>query len=129
MNQAIEDYLAALIGTADIQPPPEIFTGTSAAIRPPESHAVLVTADEIENVVGPLHRAKIKIMVSSPTDDRAAHSAIAQAIRPLLTGSLPAATGFHAAGFKAGAFTTGVSDDNRWVTSLDGILGIEWTGG
>jgi hypothetical protein len=129
MNQAIEDYLAALIGSADIDPAPEIFTGTSAAIRTPESHAVLVTADEIENVVGPLHRAKIRIIVSSPTDDRAAHAAIAQAIRPLLTGSLPAATGFHAAGFKAGAFTTAVSDDNRWVTSLEGILGIEWTGG
>jgi hypothetical protein len=129
MNQAIEDYLASLIGAGNIQPAPEVFTGTSDAIRTPESHAVLVMADDIENVVGPLHRAKIKIMVSSPTDDRAGHSAIAQAIRPLLTGSLPGATEFRAAGFKPGSFTTGVTDDNRWITSMEGVLGIEWTGG
>jgi hypothetical protein len=129
MNQAIEDYLAALIGDADIDPAPEVFTGTTSAIRSPESHAVLVTADEIENVVGPLHRAKIKIIVSSPTDDRAAHAAIIQAIRPVFAGVLPVATGFTVAGFKAGTFTTAVADDSRWVSSMEGILGVDWSQG
>ena len=127
MNQAIEDYLAAWIESADLDPAPEVFTGTSSAIRTPESHAVLVMADSIEHVVGPLYRANIRITVSSPTDDRAEHKTIAQAIRALLTGDLPTADGFKAAGLKPTTFATAVSDDNRWLTSMEGILGIDWS--
>ena len=54
MNQAIEDYLAELITSVPFVPAPEIFTGTSSDIRPPESYAVPVLADSIETVVGPL---------------------------------------------------------------------------
>ena len=129
MNQAIEDYLAEWIENAALDPVSKVFTGTSSAIRAPESHAVLVTADNIEHVVGPLYRANIRITVSSPTDDRAEHKAIAQGIRALLTGELPVADGFTAAGLKPTTFTTAVSDDNRWLTSMEGILGIDWSVG
>ncbi len=70
MNQANEDYLAGLFTSAQLVPVPEVFTGTSSDIRPPESDAILVLADSIEHVVGPLHRATVKILVSSPTDNR-----------------------------------------------------------
>lgn len=66
MNQAIEDYLAGLFTSAQLTPAPEVFTGTSAEVRTPESHAVLVLADSIENVVGPLHRATVKILYLHP---------------------------------------------------------------
>ncbi len=91
MNQAIEDYLAGLFTSAQIVPAPEVFTGTSSDIRTPESHAILVLADSIENVVGPLHRATVKILVSSPTDDRAQHAALAHAVKGIMEGALPAA--------------------------------------
>jgi outer membrane PBP1 activator LpoA protein len=77
MNQAIEDYLAGLFTSAQLTPAPEVFTGTSSEIRTPESHAILVLADSIENVVGPLHRATVKILVSSPTDNRMQHATLA----------------------------------------------------
>ena len=118
-----------MIGAANIDPVPEVFTGTSAAIRPPESHAVLVAADSIENVVGPLYRATIRITVSSPTDNRTEHAAIAQGIKARLDGTLPEADGFIAAGYKPATFTTAVSDDGRWLTSMEGILGLQWTTG
>jgi hypothetical protein len=124
MNQLIEDYLAGLVESAGLDPQPEVFTGTSAAIRPPETHAVLVLADEIENVVGPLHRATVKLSVSSPTDDRDGHAALARAIKSLLASPMPAASGFSVAGVKVGASTTGVTDDNRWLTSTEALLGI-----
>jgi len=45
-----------------------------------ESHALLVLADSIENVVGPLHRATVKIMLSSPIHDRTEHAALTKAV-------------------------------------------------
>jgi hypothetical protein len=94
MNQAIEDYLAGLFTTAQLTPAPEVFTGTSSDIRTPETHAILVLADSIENVVGPLHRATVKILVSSPTDNRAQHATLAHAVKGIMEGVLPAANGF-----------------------------------
>jgi hypothetical protein len=129
MNQLIEDYLAGLVENAALEPKPEVFTGTSAAIRSPESHAVLVLADDIENVVGPLHRATVKLSVSSPTDDRAGHAALARAVKALLASPLPAANGFSVAGVKIGTSTTGVTDDNRWLSSTEALLGIVAGGG
>jgi hypothetical protein len=127
MNQAIEDYLAGLFTSAQLIPAPEVFTGTSADVRTPESHAILVLADSIENVVGPLHRATVKILVSSPTDDRPQHTALAQAARGIMEGALPAANGFTVGGFRTKANTTAVTDDDRWLTTLEGILGVDWT--
>jgi hypothetical protein len=127
MNQAIEDYLAALIGDADIDPAPEVFTGTSSDIRTPETHAILVLADSIENVVGPLHRATVKILVSSPTDNRSQHAALAHAVKGIMEGALPAANGFTVGGFRTKANSTAVTDDGRWLTTIEGILGVDWT--
>jgi hypothetical protein len=127
MNQAIEDYLAELITSVPFVPAPAIFTGTSSSIRPPESHAVLVLADSIETVVGPLHRATIKIMVSSPTEDRAQHAALAQAVKDVMEGALPAADGFTVGGFRTRSHATAVSDDDRWLTTIEGVLGVDWT--
>ena len=127
MNQAIEDYLAGLLASAEIVPAPEVFTGTSTAVRTPESHAILVLADSIENIVGPLHRATVKILVSSPTDDRAQHAALAHAVKGIMEGTLPAANGFTVGGFRTKAHATAVTDDDRWLTTIEGILGVDWT--
>jgi hypothetical protein len=127
MNQAIEDYLAGLFTTAQLTPAPEVFTGTSSDIRTPESHAILVLADSIENVVGPLHRATVKILVSSPTDNRAQHATLAGAVKGIMEGALPAASGFTVGGFRTKANSTAVTDDDRWLTTIEGILGVDWT--
>ena len=127
MNQAIEDYLAELFTLATLVPTPDVFTGTSSDIRPPESHAILVLADSIETVVGPLHRATIKIMVSSPTDDRAQHATLAQAVKDIMEGELPAANGFKVGGFRTKSHVTAVTDDDRWITTVEGILGVDLT--
>lgn len=127
MNQVIEDYLAALFTSAPLDPAPEVFTGTSADIRTPETHAILVLADSIENVVGPLHRATVKIMVSSPTDDRTQHAALAHAVKGIMEGALPAANGFTVGGFRTKSHATAVTDDGRWLTTIEGILGVDWT--
>ena len=127
MNQAIEDYLAGLFTSAQLIPAPEVFTGTSSDIRTPEAHAVLVLADSIENVVGPLHRATVKILVSSPTDNRSQHAALAHAVKGIMEGVLPAADGFTIGGFRTKANSTAVTDDGRWLTTIEGILGVDWT--
>ena len=127
MNQAIEDYLAGLFTSAELVLAPEVFTGTSAAVRTPESHAILVLADSIENIVGPLHRATVKILVSSPTDNRSQHAALAHAVKGIMEGALPAADGFHVGGFRTKAHATTVTDDDRWLTTIEGILGVDWT--
>ena len=127
MNQAIEDYLAGLFTSAQLVPAPEVFTGTSSDIRTPESHAILVLADSIENVVGPLHRATVKILVSSPTDNRTQHAALAHAVKGIMEGVLPPASGFTVGGFRTKAHATAVTDDDRWLTTIEGILGVDWT--
>lgn len=127
MNQAIEDYLAGLFTSAQLVPAPEVFTGTSSNIRTPESHAILVLADSIENVVGPLHRATVKILVSSPTDNRPQHVSLAHAVKGIMEGTLPAANGFTVGGFRTKAHATAVTEDDRWLTTIEGILGVDWT--
>ncbi len=127
MNQAIEDYLAGLVTTAGVVPASDVFTGTSAEVRTPESHAILVLADSIENVVGPLHRATVKILVSSPTDDRTEHADLANAVKSAMEGTLPAASAFMVGGFRTKSHTTTVTDDGRWLTTIEGILGVDWT--
>jgi hypothetical protein len=127
MNQAIEDYLAGLFATAQLVPAPNVFTGTSSDIRTPDSDAILVLADSIENVVGPLHRATVKILVSSPTDDRAQHAALAHAVKDIIEAALPAAIDFKVGGFRTKSHATAVTDDDRWLTTIEGILGVDWT--
>ena len=127
MNQAIEDYLAGLFATAQLVPAPNVFTGTSSDIRTPDSDAILVLADSIENVVGPLHRATVKILVSSPTDNRTQHAALAQAVKDIIEAALPAALDFKVGGFRTKSHATTVTDDDRWLTTIEGILGVDWT--
>lgn len=129
MNQIIEDYLAAWIDGAQIEPKPEILTGTSNEVREPESHATLVLADNIDHVVGPLYRATIKVMISSPADNRSEHSAITNAIKTLMSAPCPSASDFSSAGFKQTSYTTSVSGDGRWLSSVEGVLGVVWDDG
>ena len=129
MNQIIEDYLAAWIDGADIEPKPEILTGTSNDVREPESHAALVLADNIDHVVGPLYRATIKVMISSPADNRSEHSAITNAIKTLMSAPCPSASNFSSGGFKQTSYTTSVSGDGRWLSSVEGVLGVVWDDG
>ena len=129
MNQIIEDYLAAWIDGADIDPKPEILTGTSNEVREPESHAALVLADNIDHVVGPLYRATIKVVISSPADNRSEHSAITSAIKTLMSAPCPSAYNFSLGGFKQTSYTTSVSGDGRWLSSVEGVLGVVWDDG
>jgi hypothetical protein len=129
MNQIIEDYLAAWIDGADIDPKPEILTGTSNEVREPESHAALVLADNIDHVVGPLYRATIKVVISSPADNRSEHSAITSAIKTLMSAPCPSASNFSSGGFKQTSYTTSVSGDGRWLSSVEGVLGVVWDDG
>ena len=84
-------------------------------------------ADSIENVVGPLHRATVKILVSSPTDNRTQHATLAHAVKGIMEGVLPAASEFTVGGFRTKAHATAVTDDDRWLTTIEGILGVDWT--
>ena len=129
MNQIIEDYLAAWIDGADIDPKPEILTGTSNEVREPESHAALVLADNIDHVVGPLYRATIKVVISSPAENRSEHSTITNAIKTLMSAPCPSASDFSSAGFKQTSYTTSVSGEGRWLSSVEGVLGVVWDDG
>ena len=129
MNQHIENYLSQLVATVagDV----DIFTGTSSEIRTPDDHAILVLADQVEGVVGNLHKATVKISVSSPADSstRDNHMDLVDDVRDLFTQPLPSAqslgiTTIDVRGFHLSNHTTGVSDDGRWVSSIEAIVGV-----
>lgn len=129
MNQHIENYLAQLVGTVagDV----DIFTGTSSEIRTPEGHAILVLADQVEGVVGTLYKATVKISISSPADatTRDSHMDLVDDVRDLFTQPLPSAQSYGITAIEIGGFhlsnhTTGVSDDGRWVSTVEAIVGI-----
>lgn len=129
MNQHIEDYLAELV--AAIGEDIEIFTGTSADVRTPENHGILVMADHVDHVVGDLYKANVKIAISSPAESniRQQHSYIVDDVADLFSGQLPSAESFGITQLEIGGFhittrSTGVSDDSRWITSLEAIIGI-----
>lgn len=44
-----------------------------------------------------------------------------------MEGVLPAANGFKVGGFRTKAHATAVTDDDRWLTTIEGILGVDWT--
>ena len=109
----------------------EIFTGTSSEIRTPEDHAILVLADQVEGVVGTLHKATVKISISSPADatTRDSHMDLLDDVRDLFTQPLPSAQSYGITAIEIGGFhlsnhTTGVSDDGRWVSTVEAIVGI-----
>lgn len=129
MNQHIENYLSQLVATVagDV----EIFTGTSSEIRTPEDHAILVLADQVEGVVGNLHKATVKISISSPADSstRDSHMDLVDDVRDLFTQPLPSAqslsiTAIEIGGFHLSNHTTGVSDDGRWVSTIEAMVGV-----
>jgi hypothetical protein len=129
MNQHIEDYLAELVG--NLGQDVEVFTGTSSEVRTPESHAVLVLADQVEGVVGSLYKATIKVSISSPADTstRSAHMDIVDDVRDAFTEPLPSAqnlgiTAIDVRGFHITNHTAGVSDDGRWITSIEALIGV-----
>jgi hypothetical protein len=129
MNQHIEDYLASLVG--NLGQDVEVFTGTSADVRTPESHAVLVLADQVEGVVGSLYKATVKVSISSPADasTRSAHMDLVDEVREAFTEPLPSAqslsiTAIEVRGFHITNHTAAVSDDGRWVTSIEALIGV-----
>jgi hypothetical protein len=69
----------------------------------------------------------VKILVLSPTDNRTQHAALAHAVKGIMEGALPAANGFTIGGFRTKANATAVTDDDRWLTTIEGILGVDWT--
>lgn len=124
MNQLIEDYFFNLLTNAELAGSPDIYPGTCSEIRQPDNSAILIVADSIECVVATLHRATVKIIVSSPADDRAAHVALATAVKSLVEGTLPASAVITVGGWRTKTNHTQVSDDSRWLTSIEGIFGV-----
>ena len=129
MNQHIEDYLAELVG--NLGQNVEVFTGTSSDVRTPESHAVLVLADQVEGVVGSLYKATVKVSISSPADasTRSSHIDLVDEVREAFTEPLPSAqslgiTAIEVRGFHITNHNAGVSDDGRWVTSIEALIGV-----
>jgi hypothetical protein len=129
MNQHIEDYLAELVG--NLGQDVEVFTGTSSDVRTPESHAVLVLADQVEGVVGSLYKATVKVSISSPADasTRSSHIDLVDEVREAFTEPLPSAqslgiTAIEVRGFHITNHNAGVSDDGRWVTSIEALIGV-----
>jgi hypothetical protein len=129
MNQHIEDYLAELVG--NLGQDVEVFTGTSSDVRTPESHAVLVLADQVEGVVGSLYKATVKVSISSPADasTRSSHIDLVDEVREAFTEPLPSAqnlgiTAIDVRGFHITNHNAGVSDDGRWVTSIEALIGV-----
>lgn len=129
MNQHIENYLSQLVATVagDV----DIFTGTSSEIRPPEDHAILVLADQVEGVVGTLYKATVKISISSPADStsRDSHMDLVDDVRDLFAQALPSAQSYGITTIEIGGFhisnhTTGVSDDGRWISSIEAMVGV-----
>jgi hypothetical protein len=129
MNQHIEDYLAELVG--NLGQDVEVFTGTSSDVRTPESHAVLVLADQVEGVVGSLYKATVKVSISSPADasTRSSHIDLVDEVREAFTEPLPSAqslgiTAIEVRGFHITNHTAGVSEDGRWITSIEALIGV-----
>lgn len=129
MNQHIENYLSELVSTVagDV----DIFTGTSSEIRTPEDHAILVLADQVEGVLGNLYKGTIKISISSPADSstRESHIDIVDDVRSLFSEPLPSAQSFGITAIEIGGFhlsnhITGISDDGRWVSTVEAMVGI-----
>ena len=129
MNQHIENYLSELVSTVagDV----DIFTGTSSEIRTPEDHAILVLADQVEGVLGNLYKGSIKISISSPADSstRESHIDIVDDVRSLFSEPLPSAQNFGITAIEIGGFhlsnhTTGISDDGRWLSTVEAMVGI-----
>ena len=148
MNQGVEDYLAAIAVSTiaaydalgldpedmpDPLPPPSarVYKGTSDDITEPEGISVLVLADDLEGVVGPLRLGKIKVVVSSPAmeGEREAHAALAKAIAAPFDAALPSTTSLGISGFNCNGIPnvtnnkTGFSEA-RWVTTIEATLGI-----
>ena len=125
MNQLVEDYFLALLTDANLAGEPDIYPGTCSEIRQPDNSAILIVADSVECVIESLHRATVKVVVSSPAEDRAAHVAMASGVKALLEGALPASVMFAVGGWRTRATMTQVSDDSRWLTSIEGIFGLD----
>ena len=124
MNQLVEDYFEELLGAAGLTGDPDIYPGTCSQIREPDNAAILIVADSIENVIAGLHKASVKIVVSSPAEDREAHATLANSVKALLEGTLPEASTFAVGGWRTKMNLTQPTDEGRWLTSIEGILGL-----
>lgn len=133
MNQNVEDYLKAALNAADPfgDLTPEVYTGTDKVLKEPDGHAVLLACESIENVIGPLGKAKVRLTAESNAArcERADHAAIAKALLGLLQ-SLPSpssvgVTTINTHGIHITSLgDTGVNEKGHWVTSVEGTLGV-----
>jgi hypothetical protein len=85
----------------------------------------------VEGVVGSLYKATVKVSISSPADasTRSAHMDIVDEVREAFTEPLPSAqslgiTAIEVRGFHITNHTAAVSDDGRWVTSIEALIGV-----
>lgn len=125
MNQTIEDYFLELLSDAALAGAPDIYPGTCPEIRQPDNAAILVVADSVECVISTLYKAGVKLVVSSPAEDREAHAAMAAAVRDVVEGALPDSEVFSVGGWRTRTHLTQVSEDSRWLTSIEGVFGFE----
>jgi hypothetical protein len=125
MNQLVEDYFDRLIAGAELLGDPDIYPGTCSEIREPDNSAILIVVDSVECVIATLHKASVKIIVSSPAENRVSHANMAYAVKELVEGVLPSQADFIVGGWVTKSNQTHTSDEGRWLTSIEGIFGFE----
>jgi hypothetical protein len=137
MNSELEEGLKTWLEDEGVAVP--LFTGFTGDEQPTDEQTVTVFTSNAERVTGPLYRATINFIVSTPPHDEntpqaslADHRATVNSIRALLEDhdettlktSLEASTSlfFHGGFLRSGGEAT--IEGGRWVTTLDFLAGI-----
>ena len=142
MNQEIEAGLLAYFEAETDFDALALRVGTSGATAPDDAPVLIITCDDSENVVGPLHLARLRFELRSPalctsteaSGILAAHVATMALVLGVLTtdtagltSAFATATAHRLAGLKMGT-TRDTQENERWVSTIDVLAGIERDG-
>jgi hypothetical protein len=126
LEQALVNWLLAVGVTAPVQ------AGASDEELANDQATVIVSAPEIQHVVGPLHKATIHLIVSAPAYHASLETYREKAVSVRIAVEAHPSNGLAAAlqtaGFVFGGFHIGDSselvEDSRWVNSLTASIGL-----
>lgn len=130
MNAQIEAGFASILRKAI--PSLVVREATSSAPLPDEKQILIIEVPELEHVVGPLHRATVRLVLASNAFDssRAQHSQLASALAPALASPISNAMNFDLAA--GGLFLRGIHirsqsdqvEDTHWRSTMELVAGI-----
>ncbi len=129
-NSALEQALVNGLIAAGVTVP--VQAGSSADQIANDGPTVIVSAPEIQHVVGPLCRATVHWIVSAPAyqTTETLYRTTVEAVRTAVAGfafnglaSAMAGSGFGLAGLHVGDSSEQI-EDGRWVNSLSMTLGL-----